>query len=95
MSACVDACNWYRMCACPPDSKIKYSVFYVYLCSCIIILCVILLLSFMQSSGKFLCYSKTLKIMYSVFCIDKQEYSGVPRDRSNFSELLTFTGPDG
>ena len=32
---------------CPPDSKIKYSVFYVYLCSCII-LCVILLVSFMQ-----------------------------------------------
>ena len=27
------------MCACPPDSKIKYFVFYVYLCSCIIILC--------------------------------------------------------
>ena len=26
---------------CPPDSKIKYSVFHVYLCSCII-LCVIL-----------------------------------------------------
>ena len=25
---------------CPPDSKIQYSVFYVYLCSCIIILCV-------------------------------------------------------
>ena len=22
---------------CPPDSKIKYSVFYVYLCSCIIL----------------------------------------------------------
>ena len=28
---------------CPPDSKIKYSVFYVCLCSRIIILCVILL----------------------------------------------------
>ena len=26
-------------CVCPPDSKIKYSVFYVYLRSCIIILC--------------------------------------------------------
>ena len=25
-------------CVCPPDSKIKYSVFYVYSCSCIIIL---------------------------------------------------------
>ena len=36
--------------------KIKYSVFYVYLCSCIR-LCVILLVSFMQSKGKFLCYS--------------------------------------
>ena len=36
------------MCVCPPASKIKYSVFYVYLCSCII-LCDILLLSFMQS----------------------------------------------
>ena len=22
------------MCVCPPDSKIKYSVFYAYLCSC-------------------------------------------------------------
>ena len=31
---------------CPPDSKIKYSVFYVYLCSCIIILCVIVLCIF-------------------------------------------------
>ena len=41
---------------CPPDSKIKYSVFYVYLCSCII-LCVVLLASLMQSKGKFLCYS--------------------------------------
>ena len=29
---------------CPSDSKIKYSVFFVYLCSCII-LCVILLVS--------------------------------------------------
>ena len=27
------------VCVCPPDSKIKYSVFYVYSCSCIIILC--------------------------------------------------------
>ena len=35
------------VCVCPPDSKIKYSVFYVYLCSCII-LCVILLVYFMQ-----------------------------------------------
>ena len=39
-------------CVCVPSrlsrSKIKYSVFYVYLCSCII-LCVILLVSFMQS----------------------------------------------
>ena len=25
------------VCVCPPDSKIKYSVFYVYLCSCIIL----------------------------------------------------------
>ena len=25
------------MCVCPPDSKIKYSVFYVYLCLCIIL----------------------------------------------------------
>ena len=24
---------------CPPDSKIKYSVLYVYFCSCVIILC--------------------------------------------------------
>ena len=32
---------------CPPDPKIKYSVFYVYLCSDIIP-CVILLVSFMQ-----------------------------------------------
>ena len=32
----------------PSDSTIKYSVFNVYLCSCII-LCVILLVSFMQS----------------------------------------------
>ena len=37
------------VCVCPPDSKIKYSVFYVYLCSCIIILFVILLVFFMQS----------------------------------------------
>ena len=37
-----------RMYVCPPDSRIKYSVFYVYLCSCIR-LCVILLVSFMQS----------------------------------------------
>ena len=36
-------------CVCAPDSKIKYSVFYVYLISCIIILCVILLVFFMQS----------------------------------------------
>ena len=28
---------------------LRYSVFYVYLCSCISILCVILLVSFMQS----------------------------------------------
>ena len=35
-------------CVCPPDSKIKYSVFSVKLCSCIM-LCVILLVSFMQS----------------------------------------------
>ena len=27
------------MCVCRPDSKIKYSVFYVYLCSCIILVC--------------------------------------------------------
>ena len=27
------------VCVCPPDSKIKYSMFYVYLCSCIFILC--------------------------------------------------------
>ena len=37
------------VCVCPPDSKVKYSVFHVYLCSCITILCVILLVSFMQS----------------------------------------------
>ena len=36
-------------CVCPPDSKIKYSVFYLYLCSCII-LCVILL--YLLCSGK-------------------------------------------
>ena len=36
------------VCVCPPDSKIKYSVFYVYLCS-YIILRIILLVSFMQS----------------------------------------------
>ena len=30
------------MCVCPPDSKIKYTVFCVYLCSCIL-LCIILL----------------------------------------------------
>ena len=36
-------------CVCPPDSKIEYSVFYVYLCSCVVILCVILLVSLMQS----------------------------------------------
>ena len=32
-----------------PLSVIKCSVFYVYLCACIIILCAILLVSFMQS----------------------------------------------
>ena len=36
-------------CVFPPGAKVKYSVFYVYLCSCIIILCAILLVSFMQS----------------------------------------------
>ena len=72
------------MCACPPDSKIKYSVFYdicvlMFMSSsnniqdqCLIVtdihgvrdyiiicstLCVILLVSFVQSYGKFLCYS--------------------------------------
>ena len=35
-------------CVCPPDYKIKYSVFYVYLCPCIVI-CSILLACFMQS----------------------------------------------
>ena len=38
----------FQMCVCPPDCRLKYSVFYVYLCSCIR-LCVILLVSFMQS----------------------------------------------
>ena len=37
------------MCVRPPDSEIKYYVFYVYSCSCIIIVWVILLVSFMQS----------------------------------------------
>ena len=32
----------FGMCVCPPDSKIKYSVFNVYLCSCVIILCYII-----------------------------------------------------
>ena len=36
------------VCVCLPGSKIKLSVLYVYLWSCII-LCVILLVSFMQS----------------------------------------------
>ena len=44
----VDCFGCVCVCVCPPDSTIKYSVFYVYLRSCIIILCVILLVSFMQ-----------------------------------------------
>ena len=55
---------------CPPDSKIKYSVFYVYSCSCINIIFVILLVSFMQSYGKFMfLFIKDIKILYSLFCI--------------------------
>ena len=43
----VDCFGCMCVCVCPPDSKIKYSMFYVYLCSCIIVF-VILLVSFMQ-----------------------------------------------
>ena len=55
-------------CVCPPDSKIKYSVFYNIECVYVHVLCrVILLISFMQLSGKFLCYSQTIKILYFVW----------------------------
>ena len=43
---------------------------YVYLCLCII-LCVILMTSFTQSSGKFLCRSQTIKILHSVSLLRK------------------------
>ena len=33
----VDCFGCMCLCVCPPDSKIKHSVFYVYLCSCIIL----------------------------------------------------------
>ena len=41
--------DWLGCVCALQDSMIKYSVFYVYSCSCITILCVILLVSFMQS----------------------------------------------
>ena len=54
---------------CPPDSKIKYSVFYVY--------CVLFYLYFLCSRKEKLCYSQTIKILYSVFT--EHPKSNVPK----------------
>ena len=64
MSACVDACN-----SLTGRVDCFRCVFYVYLCTCIIILCVILLVSCMQSLDKLLCivnHTNQIKILYSV-----------------------------
>ena len=56
----VDCLGCVCVCVCPPDSKIKYSVFYnvcvLMFMYRIIIQCVILLVSFVQLQGQFLCH---------------------------------------
>ena len=54
------------VCVCPPDLKIKYSVFYSICVLMFMYYTVILPVSFMQSESEFLCNSQTIKILYSV-----------------------------
>ena len=56
------------LCVCPPDSKIKSSVFNSICVLMFMYYTVILPGSFMQSESKSLCYSQTIKILYSVLC---------------------------
>ena len=42
----------FRMCVCPPDSRIKHSVFYVYLCSCTVLVYCVLFYLYLLCSRK-------------------------------------------
>ena len=68
----VDCFGGMCVCVCPPDSKIKYSVFCVYSCSCIIILCYFTCIFYAvvrQISVLFIDNKDSVFcILYSVFC---------------------------
>ena len=64
----VDCFRYVCVCVCPPDSKIKYSVFNRICVLMFMYYTVILPVSFMQLESKSLCYSQTIKILYSVLC---------------------------